>query len=217
MRATPPSLFAAQVSHAWAALFLTPNRSLSQQSRVSRNLRFSLFGSLLTLLDYYCQKCDTNKMGLLNWLTRKVIARIPPAQAAPPRVSLDTAIETLLVKAVQANGDAAASRMMADTEFLKAIADIKAKSAAQLLGSKGGNERVRRMRERAAKLDPQWCPVCKHDNQRSSKPIIQWHMRGHAGARPAMGVVNNVQPRQAEEHPGQQPDGEVRSDKQSGA
>jgi hypothetical protein len=150
-------------------------------------------------------------MGLIDWLARKVASRLPPAAAPPPalKISLEAAIETLLVKAVEANGKALESRSISDVEFLKAMADLKAKTAGQLLGSRGGTERVRRMRERQAKVDPTWCPVCRKDNARSTRAIIVWHMRGHNGARPPMGVLTYEQSRPAPSDTRKQPDSEL--------
>lgn len=152
-------------------------------------------------------------MSIFSWLARRVARHLQPAPPpAPPRVSLDSALETLLVRAVEAQGKAAEARGQVDTEFIKAMAEIKAKTAAQTLGHLGGKERVRRMREKQAARDPTWCPVCKHDNARSNRAVIKWHMRGHAGARPGLELVrDNEQSRQTSADTRTQPDKEMPS------
>jgi hypothetical protein len=129
-------------------------------------------------------------MGLLRWLARRIASEMPPPLPPPPpaRIDVAAALETLLVGSVRAAGEALAVRTDADTNFIRQMAEFRSKSAAQALGAAGG--RTTQARRKAAKIaaDPTWCPVCKHDNTRSSRAIIKWHIGGHRGSRPPMEV-----------------------------
>src|SRR5258708_13889583 len=110
----------------------------------------------------------------------------PRPTARAPEINLGDAVKVMLVDGGKASGEAVAARTTSDTEFLRAMSEIRNKTAAQALGGIGG--RVTQARKRAAKIaaDPKWCPVCKRDNSRSSRAIIKWHLAGHVAPRPPM-------------------------------
>src|SRR5258708_37042617 len=87
-------------------------------------------------------------MGLLRWLARRIAAEMPspPPPARPPEINLGDALKVMLVDAVKASGEAVAARTTSDTEFLRAMSEIRNKTAAQALGGIGGRGGGRRQR-----------------------------------------------------------------------
>src|SRR5260370_31912954 len=79
-------------------------------------------------------------MGLLRWLARRIAPEMPspPPPARPPEINLGDALKVMLVDAVKASGEAVAARTTSDTEFLRAMSEIRNKTAAQALGGIGG-------------------------------------------------------------------------------
>src|SRR5260221_11210135 len=82
-------------------------------------------------------------MGLLRWLARRIASEMPspPPPARPPEINLGDALKVMLVDAVKASGEAVAARTTSDTEFLRAMSEIRNKTAAQALGGIGGGGR----------------------------------------------------------------------------
>src|SRR5258707_14691829 len=78
-------------------------------------------------------------MGLLRWLARRIASEMPspPPPARPPEINLGDALKVMLVDAVKASGEAVAARTTSDTEFLRAMSEIRNKTAAQTLGGIG--------------------------------------------------------------------------------
>src|SRR5258708_30916987 len=100
-------------------------------------------------------------MGLLRWLGRRIASEMPspPPPARPPEINLGDALKVMLVDAVKASGEAVAARTTSDTEFLRAMSEIRNKTAAQALGGIGGVAAAQRTRPPQNTPRPQMSPL----------------------------------------------------------
>jgi len=92
-------------------------------------------------------------------------------------------LQTFAIDAVKAQAESLRERMAADTEFLKAVAELKASSAARTLGKRGGKRsgEVRSARAQARKRAV--CAVCEHNREGATREVIRWHLAGHPAGR----------------------------------